>query len=47
MIQAMHIPLGIGLLIYLAIVGPGLYRKWKIERSARRTFAVGAGLTKR
>lgn len=43
----MHIPIGIALLIYVAFVTPGLYRKWKGERDARRTFAVGAGLVPR
>lgn len=41
----MHIPIGLALLIYLACITPGLYRKWKGERAARKTFAVGAGLT--
>lgn len=40
------IPIGLGLLIYAAIVGPGLYRKWKAEREGKRAFAPGAGLTK-
>jgi hypothetical protein len=36
----MHIPLGIGLAIYLAVIAPGLYRKWKAERAPRRTFGL-------
>jgi hypothetical protein len=43
----MHIPIAIALIVYVACVAPGLYRKWKAERDARRTFAVGAGLTKK
>lgn len=41
----MHIPIGIALLIYAAFVMPGLYRKWRDERRARKSFAPGAGLT--
>jgi hypothetical protein len=43
----MHIPLGIALLIYIACVVPGLYRQWKNERAARRSFAPGAGIIPR
>jgi hypothetical protein len=42
-----HIPIGLALLIYAACVAPGLYRKWKGERDARKSFAVGAGLNRR
>jgi hypothetical protein len=42
----MHIPIGIALAIYVACVTPSLYRKWKGERDARRSFAVGSGLAR-
>jgi hypothetical protein len=43
----MHIPFGIAALIYAAFVTPGLYRKWRDERAARKAFAPGAGLIPR
>lgn len=43
----MHIPIALALLIYIACVAPGLFRKWKAERDARKSFAVGAGLNRR
>jgi hypothetical protein len=39
--------LWIALLAYIAFVTPRLYRKWKADRDFRRTFAPGAGLTKK